>query len=270
MPRPSKGFTLVELILVIVLLGIISTATFSYLRLGTQMYAEAAERDRLLSQSRFVIERLTRELRNAAPNSVRVFQDGQCLEFIPLLVAGRYSFLPGLSGPAADSLTLFTSLATEVALNQVQYVTVNPAHAAHYYAPSSERTSPVIEALLEGQGGAIRLLFSQAKSFASNSASQRAYLWQAPVRYCVLPSGGAYSVYRFQAGVSEEVPPMLSQLLAEPGVLMAEQVVVAGPVFHFSAGVSARQAVVHVVLAFSSHFADDLFFNQEIHLPNVP
>ncbi|AVV84022.1 MSHA biogenesis protein MshO [Shewanella putrefaciens] len=47
----------------------------------------------MLSQSRFVVERMTRELRSAVPNSVRVNTDSltyQCIEFVPIQASTSY------------------------------------------------------------------------------------------------------------------------------------------------------------------------------------
>ena len=68
----SKGFTLVELILVIVILGIVSVGTVQYLSFGAQIYADSAERDEVVSQARFLLTRLSKELRHATPGSVRL------------------------------------------------------------------------------------------------------------------------------------------------------------------------------------------------------
>jgi MSHA biogenesis protein MshO len=100
--KPANGFTLIELITVIVVLGIVSVGVSGFLRSGLQIYSDANERDQLLSQSRFVIERVSRELRAAIPNSVRLqysaSADTQCLEFVPALWTSYYTTLPVIPG----------------------------------------------------------------------------------------------------------------------------------------------------------------------------
>ena len=69
--KKSSGFSLIELIVVIVILGVLAASITSFIRFGTQIYTETTARDQLVSSARFAIERLNREVRNALPNSLR-------------------------------------------------------------------------------------------------------------------------------------------------------------------------------------------------------
>ncbi|MGL4478103.1 MAG: PilW family protein, partial [Aeromonas veronii] len=68
-PRGNSGFTLVELVMVILLLGIMATFTSQFIGIGTQIYGDASSREQLMSDARFAMERLNRELRDAVPGS---------------------------------------------------------------------------------------------------------------------------------------------------------------------------------------------------------
>ena len=68
----TLGFTLVEMVTVIIILGILVIGVSSFVILGTRIFVESTSVDQVLSQSRFAMERMTRELRNALPNSVRL------------------------------------------------------------------------------------------------------------------------------------------------------------------------------------------------------
>ncbi|MCG2836544.1 type II secretion system GspH family protein [Photobacterium sp. WH77] len=86
--RLSRGFTLIEMIMALVILAFISLGIGAYLQLGAGGYSDTIDRERLQSEARFVIERLTREIRHAAPNSVS-FSSG-CLSFYPVLLTATY------------------------------------------------------------------------------------------------------------------------------------------------------------------------------------
>ena len=86
----QRGFTLVELIIVMVVLGVIGAMTASFLRLPVQNYVDATARAELVDVADTALHRLTRDLRRALPNSVRVSADGSTLELLLTKTGGRY------------------------------------------------------------------------------------------------------------------------------------------------------------------------------------
>jgi len=108
-PKRASGFTLIEVITVIVILGVLASAVTSFIRFSTQIYSEASDREQLISSTRFAIERLNRDVRNALPNSLRLVANNSgnnnaCLEFIPIISSVIYTNIP--IAPAAASATL--------------------------------------------------------------------------------------------------------------------------------------------------------------------
>jgi MSHA biogenesis protein MshO len=97
----NNGFTLIELLTVIIVLGVVSVGISGFVRTGMNIYNDVTERDQLLSDSRFVVERISRELRSAVPNSMRISIDAsitddvvQCLEFVPTKWVAYYTNIP--------------------------------------------------------------------------------------------------------------------------------------------------------------------------------
>ena len=82
----GRGFTLIELITTLVILAIVSLGISGFIRSSVQLFSDVTEREQLLSDSRFVIERITREARNALPGSMRVGGNANthCLQFAPI------------------------------------------------------------------------------------------------------------------------------------------------------------------------------------------
>ncbi len=68
----KRGFTLVELVIVLVVLAIVSVGITGFIRSSTQIFIDASERERLLREGSFAVERINREISTALPNSVRL------------------------------------------------------------------------------------------------------------------------------------------------------------------------------------------------------
>lgn len=95
MVRPIKhsGFTLVELVMVIVLVGIIAGSLTPMILQSVTAYQDTQSRSELVARGRVALERLARELRHAAPNSLQVLNNGgatEGIEFLSCRRGGRY------------------------------------------------------------------------------------------------------------------------------------------------------------------------------------
>ncbi|MFO7604366.1 MAG: type II secretion system protein [Gammaproteobacteria bacterium] len=98
----ARGFTLIEVIVVIVLLGIVGSMTASIISSSMEGYNNQVRRDRLQSSARLAIERIQREVRHALPNSICTRLAGSCNNTAPTLYfmrvkdAGRYQDQSGV------------------------------------------------------------------------------------------------------------------------------------------------------------------------------
>ena len=88
--RRNRGVTLVELIVVIAITGIIAAAVGLFIRRPVEGYADAARRAALTDEADTALRRITRDLRLALPNSVRVDPSGKFIEYIETTGGGRY------------------------------------------------------------------------------------------------------------------------------------------------------------------------------------
>jgi MSHA biogenesis protein MshO len=87
---PARGFTLVEMIVSMVVLGILSAMVAVFIRAPILAYREGVDRAEITDQADLALRRMARDIRLALPNSVRVWQDGSLLEFLQTRSGARY------------------------------------------------------------------------------------------------------------------------------------------------------------------------------------
>lgn len=90
--RRARGFTLIELIVVIVITAIVAGMVTVFIRAPVQSYLDVAARAELADAADTASRRITRDVRLALPNSVRVKSNssGSFLELLLTKTGGRY------------------------------------------------------------------------------------------------------------------------------------------------------------------------------------
>lgn len=98
---PSRGVTLIEMIVVMVAVGIIVAAVVFFLN-PVRQAVDVTLRAELTDIADNALQRIGRDARLALPNSVRVDASRLYLEFIPVRTAGRYRADGGEPSSGAD------------------------------------------------------------------------------------------------------------------------------------------------------------------------
>lgn len=86
----QRGFTLVELIMVIVIMGVIGGMVSVFMKSPIDAYFASARRAALTDVADTAVRRIARDVRKALPNSLRPLSTSSCIEFIPTKIGGRY------------------------------------------------------------------------------------------------------------------------------------------------------------------------------------
>ena len=84
-----RGFTLVELILVLLLVGILSAVGIVFVRPAVEGFVAQRARTELQGAAEAALQVLQRDVRRAVPNSLRT-PGGACFELMPSVAGGRY------------------------------------------------------------------------------------------------------------------------------------------------------------------------------------
>ncbi|WP_330147578.1 type II secretion system protein [Shewanella oncorhynchi] len=230
--KSTLGFTLVEMVTVILILGILVVGVSSFIIFGTRIFVESSSVDQVLSQSRFAVERVTRELRSALPNSLRVNTDSltyQCIEFVPIEASTTYLTMPILPAAAASTgIVILDNTASAIRVNQFAWI--YPLIDADVYSSARQKRAQVktiatSPSPLEHQ---VTLTFTAPTRFAEASPRQRIYLGSGPVSYCFEkgPSGNELQLLRYAGYNFNAVQPNPAAMPATmgTGVLMAQSV----------------------------------------------
>jgi MSHA biogenesis protein MshO len=88
--QPQRGFTLIELIMVIVIMGVIGGMVSVFMKSPIDAYFDSARRAALTDVADTVARRVARDIQRALPNSINTSGDNKCVEFIPTRTGGRY------------------------------------------------------------------------------------------------------------------------------------------------------------------------------------
>jgi MSHA biogenesis protein MshO len=275
--RSQQGFTLIELITVIIVLGVVSVGISGFIRTGMSIYTDSTERDQLLGDSRFFVERINRELRMAIPNSIRVATNTastiQCIEFVPSEWVSFYTSLSVLPDTtSAATIVEFADNPNDFQLTAGDFAVVYPTSNSDIYDLSNNKRKQISACTDDGDGDCTTLddtgktaELTLSGAFADFSPASRLYVARNIVSYCANSTG---DIYRNQSSIGA------TQLFYSTGTLMATNLVNELTIsdqlpFRVYEATLTRNSLVHLLLAFSR---DDEIINysSEVHIPNVP
>lgn len=260
--RAQKGFTLVELVSVIVILALLSAVGSGFFVRAVDGYRTTQLRSDLMQRGRLVLEQMARQLRQAVPNSVRLNASGSCIEFMPVVAVASYlGQLPDTQNgmASASSVAVFPY---DVNLGEIKHVIVAPFNPIEVYANG-------LPAARVGFGGSAgnpvsAISFIAAHRFMRNSLSNRLFLAGDPQRFCIVGTQLLqYSGYSLLTSALDD---------ADPGgnsAIMATDVAALGSAFQLSPGSEDRNSSVQINLQFSAG-RNSIRLNHQVLIRNVP
>ena len=283
----SKGFTLMELILVIIILGIMSVGISGFISLSTQTYMNATNRDELIGNARFAIERLNRELRNALPNSVREKSWSgqiQCIQFVPIIASTVYTDIPVSPEPASKVLSVIPfnddkgePYQCDSTASCTAFVAVYPLNNDEVYVDYREssgklfRVDNIDTSVAAGEPWKINLLNTSVVHFDEDSPTQRLYLVDEQISYCAVPvpEANSLTLIRFREDITEGVQGYPSGATRVYMAAYLDELSSDDLPFTVLPATLQRNAVVQLHLKFTKE-DEDYVFDHEVHISNVP
>lgn len=272
----ARGVTLIEMIVVIAITGILAAAVAVFIRRPVEGYIDAARRAELSDIADTALRRITRDLRNALPNSIRVTAAGGVtyLEYLQVSGGGRYRSDVD-SGGAGDPLNFTIADATFNVIGPMPAMAAGDSIVIYNlnWDPAIVTANAYVgdNRAAYASNTATTVTLSAAKLFPYASPGKRFQVVQFPVTYACDPVGGTVrriAGYAIQAAQPNNVaaPPLST---APSNTLLATSITSCSFTYVAGSGSTQRTGVVSLTLQVEQAGEKVKLF-QQAHVNNVP
>lgn len=248
----TRGFTLVEMIVTMLVSSILVLGIAGFVELGTKGYAQSVDRQRLQTQAKFALEKMTREARHAVPNIFIINDD--CLTFFPIIDSGFYavsgSDINFIVGNASASVSTLND--KQLVINPTQILSPSETLDA---LDNSFGLSSVVKISDPSISGATFAIPGKADELIGGSVVNRHYITanNRRVSYCINGNRITRAV-----GLSGTAFPLTD----------SAEVSVSGAISYTPASVQ-HNGVVNIYLDFTQN-GEATRFQQDVQVLNVP
>lgn len=174
----SRGFTLVELIATMVILGIISVMTSKFIVNGFSFYVDATNIQKISTTANFVAEKMEKLIENSVPNSIVISETEKSITFVPIKGALGYTYIPKNPLSAFDSEPVLYAVTTAFDSSNIK----KDAYVAFNNYGSNEEYYKVLDVTVNGNVTAVKIDAS-SKKFTPGSERGRLYFVDGQNRY---------------------------------------------------------------------------------------
>lgn len=287
----SAGFTIVELVIVIVLMGIVAAAISQLIQRPMESYLAQSRRAELVDIADTALKQMSRELRHALPNSIRIACGGQCLEFLHTLDGARYrarspgdflNFTPAVADNQFDILgqlpqlgNVTTGAGNACLSGQADCLVIYNTGQPGANAYNGDNIATITAALDNtAADGSDQLQFDNANfssgltAFPNASPRQRFQIVDTPVSYiCNLATGEIRRYQDYAISAAQPIDPAAAPLTAANAALLADRVTAC--TFSYAPGNLSRSGLAMLQLTLSDS-AESITLIQQAHPVNLP
>ncbi len=294
--RRCHGISTIEMVTVIAVTGIMSVGLAGILRHPLQGYAAVSRRSELVDLADLAVLRMSRDLRMALPNSVRVNGSRDALELLHVAAGGRYRAEPGVNdagGPnerdhtdASDWLSfggdarwnligrlsaLPFSYGTPLAAGT--RIAVFSTGSDVWTAAATDANPSIITAstntiTLTDDGDEDQIALAMDHRFSLVSPRSRLYLVDTPVTYlCDADEQALWRIDRYAVAANQPVSLSAGSLAAGAPARAADRV--ESCVFDYIPGTPARSGLVTLAIVIASE-GERVRLLHQVPIPNAP
>ena len=260
--KRARGFTLVEIIAVIVVLSITSVIGAGFITSVVEQYQKAKLRSELVLKGSVALEQLTRKLRMSVPNSLRVSVSGNCIEYMPLIGGAFYrEQVPDMENSMALTSSV-TTMAFSLGGAQAKHVLISPLSDTEIYLSGTPAAR--VNAGDFGEAPYTQAVLNNLHRFIRNSLNSRLLIATDPERFCVLGDRLVrYQNYGFLTTAVTDGSPGGSE------VLMSSGVAAGGRAFALSPNSEDRNSAIDITLIFSAQ-QEQITLTSRVLVRNLP
>lgn len=271
----NRGFTLVEAIMAITMIGVLAAMVAVFIRGPIQAYFDSSDRAVLTDAADAAIRRISRDVQTALPNSFRGPDPASdaCFEFLPVVAGGRYRVEKDQTNDSNDDILRFTGnddsfdvlghqgLATSMGSGHLVVVYNLGIPGADAYAGDSTKT--ISGVTLPATGGAVANIATSNTKFPFESPGRR---FQVIPNYAVVYSCSGSSLYRTTRAISS------TKLATCPssGELLVANVDCAASKFEFEPAVTTRNGVLTMSLKLNGTGGESVRLYNQVSVSNAP
>ncbi len=260
----ESGFTLVEIVVVIVIIGILAALGGQFISAPVSNYIDLSRRARLVEQAEMALRRMQRDVRHALPNSIRIDGSGQYLEMLNTVAGGRYRrYQDAGAGDILDftvpdsGFDVLGSLSHAPTLGQhlVVYNVSTTATSGNAYAASADNRAVV------GAGSTIDFInITPTYQFAHMSPYQRFFLVDQPITYAC--EGGELNRYDgYAINSTQATTSLINPSLVTRGISRCQ--------FSYDPGTSQRAGLVTLDISLEEA-GESMTLLHQINVVNTP
>jgi MSHA biogenesis protein MshO len=284
-PGQVQGFTLVELIVTMSLSVIVIAFAAMFASSPIQGFADQARRARLVDTADVALARMSRDVRAALPNSIRVANAGgvAALELLSTADGARYRrdepgtadqildfAAPDASFNVIGSFTRIPKPFSSTSHHLAIYNVGVPGADAYELANVMTPTGTQIDIAADGATGEDRVVLSPAFRFAYGSPTQRVFLVDGPVSYVCDSVAGTLSRYTGYTLAADHADRDTGAELLAAGAaasLVADRIESCG--FSYAPGTAERAGMATLEIGISEA-GETVSLLTQIHVDNVP
>lgn len=283
--RAARGFTLVELVITIALSTIVISFMSVFISGPVNAYNDQTRRMELVDLADMSLRRVSRDVRRALPNSVRVRSNGSvvALEVLSTVDGARYRDRPpgsqsqrlrfNNSDDAFNAIGGFNNIAKPfsstthfLAIYNVGVPGANAYELANVITPAGTQ----IDIDADTAAGEDNVRLSPAFRFAYTSPGKRVFLVDGPVSYLCDTATGTLNRYAgYSINANHALRDSSAELVAAGASATTLATDVAACSMSYAPGTSQRAGLLTMALTISEA-GESVDLLHQVHVDNVP